>query len=223
MLANICLKAYFKTVFFPPSSLASFQEYLPPNDPFEYNSPRFSSYSRPIGGAWNSPELERKRQSMLIKLAHCIQTDSRRRNRTQQEDENGSKAQYFALVSLIGSISSAARTQACSAPLLLLLLWDIAGFSGQRLEVEVWGDGVIDTQSMQIPCPNENARAAFSNFSTLRLGLWLCATTIYFVSNHLVWFSIVYLSSVKSNTLHYSTQHGCRQEICFCNKSRREM
>ena len=27
---------------------------------------------------------------MRIKLAHCKQTDSRRRNRTQQEDENGS-------------------------------------------------------------------------------------------------------------------------------------
>ena len=36
-----------------------------------------------------------------------------------------------------GSISSAARTQACSPP-LLLLLWDVAGFRGQRQEVEGW-------------------------------------------------------------------------------------
>ena len=42
-----------------------------------------------------------------------------------------------------GSISSAARTRACSPPLLLLLLWDVTGFRGQRHEVEGWGDGVI--------------------------------------------------------------------------------
>ena len=35
-------------------------------------------------------------------------------------------------------------------------------------EVEGWGDGVIDTESMQIRSPHENARAAFSDFSTLR-------------------------------------------------------
>ena len=44
---------------------------------------------QPIGGAWNSPKTEKKRLSMRIKLARCIQTDSRSRNRTQEEeDEN---------------------------------------------------------------------------------------------------------------------------------------
>ena len=42
-----------------------------------------------------------------------------------------------------GSISSVARTRACSPPLLLLLLWNVTGFRVQRLEVEGWGDGVI--------------------------------------------------------------------------------
>ena len=42
-----------------------------------------------------------------------------------------------------GSISSAARTRACSQPLLLLLSWDVAG----------WGDGVIVLESMQIRRP----------------------------------------------------------------------
>ena len=32
-------------------------------------------------------------------------------------------------------------------------------------EVEGWGDGVIDTGSMQICCPHKNATAAFSDFS----------------------------------------------------------
>ena len=53
--------------------------------------------------------------------------------------------------------------QAFSLPFLLLLL-NVAGLRGRRLEVERWGDGVINTQSMQICCPNKNARAAFSNF-----------------------------------------------------------
>ena len=57
-----------------------------------------------------------------------------------------------------GSISSAARTRACSPPLLLLLLWDVAG----------WGNGVIILESMRIRCPHENGRAAFLDFSTLR-------------------------------------------------------
>ena len=48
-----------------------------------------------------------------------------------------------------GSISSAARTQACSPSLLLLLLlWDVTGFRGRRKEVEGWGDGVIVLESM---------------------------------------------------------------------------
>ena len=70
-----------------------------------------------------------------------------------------------------GSISSAARSQACSPPLLLLLLlflWDVAGFRGRRQEVEGWGNGVIVLESMRIRCPHENERAAFSDFSTLR-------------------------------------------------------
>ena len=67
-----------------------------------------------------------------------------------------------------GSISSAARTQAFSPPLLLLLLWDVAGFRGQRQEVEGWGDGVIVSKSMRIRYPHEYARAAFLDFSTLK-------------------------------------------------------
>ena len=76
---------------------------------------------------------------MLIKLVHCIQIDSRRRNRAQRdEDENGESvpnnpfsaqrsdrgAKCFVTVTFIGSRSSAdhRRTQACSPPLLLLLL-----------------------------------------------------------------------------------------------------
>ena len=66
----------------------------------------------------------------------------------------------------------AAQTLSCSLPLLLLLLllWGVAGLRGWRLEAEGWGVGVIDRQSMWICCPNDNTRAAFSNFSTLRLG-----------------------------------------------------
>ena len=65
-----------------------------------------------------------------------------------------------------GSISSAART--CSPLLLLLLLWNVAGFRGQRQEG--WGDGVIVSGSMCIRHPHENGRAVFSDSSTLRLG-----------------------------------------------------
>ena len=70
-----------------------------------------------------------------------------------------------------GSISSAARTRACSPPLLLLLLlllWDVAAFRGRRLEVKGWGDGVIVLESMRIHCPHGYGRAAFPDFSTLR-------------------------------------------------------
>ena len=73
--------------------------------------------------------MEKKRQSMHIKLARSIQTDSRRTNWQG------------------GSIFSAVWTQACSPP--LLLLWEVAGVRGGRREVEGWGDGVIDTQSMR--------------------------------------------------------------------------
>ena len=48
-----------------------------------------------------------------------------------------------------GSISSAARTRACSPPLLLLLLWDVAGLRGRRQEVEGRGDGVIILESRE--------------------------------------------------------------------------
>ena len=41
------------------------------------------------------------------------------------------------------------------------------GLRGRRLEVEGWGDGVIDTQSMRIGFPNENTRAVFTIFSPL--------------------------------------------------------
>ena len=78
-----------KWSFFPPSSPASIQEYVCPKRTNENGSTRCSSYSRSIGDAWNSPKTEKKRRSMHIMLARCIQTDSRRRNRTQQEDKNG--------------------------------------------------------------------------------------------------------------------------------------
>ena len=58
-----------------------------------------------------------------------------------------------------------AQTQTWSPLLLLLLLWDVVGFRGQRQEVEV---KVIFLESMQICCPHENGTAAFSDFSTLR-------------------------------------------------------
>ena len=63
-----------------------------------------------------------------------------------------------------GSISSAARTQACGPPLLLLLRY-VAGFRGQLQEVEEWGDGVIVLESMWIRCLHENERATFSDYS----------------------------------------------------------
>ena len=129
---------------------------------------------------------------MRIKLACCKQTDSRRRNRTQQEeDENGEckETRIFLCGPVMrsncccdwrsttrhvsckkGSISSAVGTRACSPPLLLLLLWDVAGFRGQRQEVEGWGDGVIVWESMQIRRPHENGRAVLSDFSSLRPG-----------------------------------------------------
>ena len=44
------------------------------------------------------------------------------------------------------------------------------GLRGRRLEVEGWGGGIIDTQNMQIRCPYENARPAFSDSSTLGPG-----------------------------------------------------
>ena len=51
----------------PPCSLASFQEYLRPNGSTENDSKCSSSYSRPIGGTWNSPK---KRRSMRMKLVY---------------------------------------------------------------------------------------------------------------------------------------------------------
>ena len=54
-------------------------------------------------------------------------------------------------------------SQACSPPLLLLLLRDATGFRGRRLEVEGWGDGVIIPESMLI-----RRQHVFSDFSTLR-------------------------------------------------------
>ena len=42
------------------------------------------------------------------------------------------------------------------------------GFRSRRQEVEVWGDGVIVSESMLIHHPHENGRAAFLDFSTLR-------------------------------------------------------
>ena len=65
-------------------------EYLRPDGSTENDRKSCSSYSGPIGGAWHSPKTEKKRRSMDIKLARCKQTDSRMRNRTQEEDENGS-------------------------------------------------------------------------------------------------------------------------------------
>ena len=46
-------------IFFPRSSSALFQEYLRSNGS-TVNPTRCSSYSRPIGGAWNSPKTEKK-------------------------------------------------------------------------------------------------------------------------------------------------------------------
>ena len=79
----------------------------------------------------------------------------------------------FALVTLIGSVSSAAQTQECSPPLLLLLREVV----GLRIEVEGWGDGIIDTQRMWIRCPRENPRVPFQNVFTLRPGFKKSAFT----------------------------------------------
>ena len=90
LLTHSTLSTHTKQSFFPPSSSASFQECLRPYGSTENECNRCSSYFRPIGGAWNSPKTEKKTRSMHIKLARCKQTDSRRRNPTQQkEDENG--------------------------------------------------------------------------------------------------------------------------------------
>ena len=53
------------------------------------------------------------------------------------------------------------------------------GLTGRRMEVEGWGDGIIDMKSMQIHCPHENARAAFSDFSTRKLGFRHCIYRIH--------------------------------------------
>ena len=68
---STCSKQF---VSFPPSSLALFQEYLHPHRTTENDSKRCSSHSRPLGGAWNSPWMGKKRLSMHIKLARCLQT-----------------------------------------------------------------------------------------------------------------------------------------------------
>ena len=57
-------------IFFLSSE--SFQEYLRPYGSTENDWKRCSSYSRPIGGAWNSPKTEKKRRSMRIKFVHCL-------------------------------------------------------------------------------------------------------------------------------------------------------
>ena len=77
-----------KQSFFPLSSSTSFQLYLRPNWSTVNDSTHCSSYSSPINGAWNSPKTEKKRWSMRIKLAHCIQIDSRRRIQKEEEDKN---------------------------------------------------------------------------------------------------------------------------------------
>ena len=59
---------------------------------------------------------------------------------------------------------------------LMLLLWDIAGLRGWRLEVEGRGDDTIDMESVQIRCPHKNARAGFLDFYTLRPELKTCFT-----------------------------------------------
>ena len=112
------MSTHTQTIFFPSSALASFQEYLRPNGSIVNDSTCCSSYSRPIGGAWNSPKMEMKRR-----IAHktcALYTGSKRTNLTQQEEDE---------------------------------------------------NGVIDTKSMRIHYPNKNARATFSDFSTLRPGL----------------------------------------------------
>ena len=175
-----------KQSFFPPSSSASFQEYLRPHGSTENDRKHCSSYSRPIDGAWDSPKTE-KRRSMHIKLTRCKQTDRLNTTRRRwkwllQGNQNclcGPLMRSNCCCDLHsttvrvsckkGSISSAARTGACSPPLLLLLLlWDVAVFRGQRQEVEGWDDGVIVSERMQIRRPHKNGRAAFSDFSTQR-------------------------------------------------------
>ena len=110
----------------------------------EHNKMKMASARKPESFVWTVNEVE-----LLLRL-------------TLNSREVGCKK---------GSISSAARTQACSPQLLLLLLllllWDVVGFRGQRQEVEGWGDGVIVLESMPIRRPHENWRAAFSDFSTL--------------------------------------------------------
>ena len=61
---------YQNNHFFLRLSLVSFL--LRPDGSTENDSSfSFSSYSRPIGGAWNSPKMEKKRRSMCSKLACC--------------------------------------------------------------------------------------------------------------------------------------------------------
>ena len=49
---SYALSTHTKMIFFPLSSLASFQEYLRPYGSTENNRKRYSSYSRPIDGAY---------------------------------------------------------------------------------------------------------------------------------------------------------------------------
>ena len=144
--------------------------------------------------------MRKKTRSMRIKLARCKQTveGETEHNTKEMKMVSARKPESFVLtgneVELLlrltlnykacsckkDSVSSAARTLTCSPP-LLLLLWVVAGFRGQRQEVEGWGNGVIVSESMQIRRPHENGRAAFSDFSTLRPGFKkVCFQALHF-------------------------------------------
>ena len=95
---------------------------------------------RPIGGAWHLLKTKKKTRSMHIKLACCKQTTRRRWKWLVQRNQNllcgpvmrsncccDSHSTTRHVSCKKGSISSVARTRTCRLPLLLLLLWDIAG------------------------------------------------------------------------------------------------
>ena len=114
---------------------------------------------RPIGSAWNSPKTEKKTRSMRIKLAEHNKKKMKMASARKPQSfvSSGNEVEILLRLTLNYeacklqesiSISSAARTRACRPP--LLLLWDAAGFRGQRLEVEGCGDGVIVSESMRI-------------------------------------------------------------------------
>ena len=77
----------FRSIRNFPKQQNRFKNICVHTDPLKTTENAVVLYSRPIGGAWNSPKTEKKTRNLRIKLARCKQIDSRRRNLTQREEE----------------------------------------------------------------------------------------------------------------------------------------